>query len=420
MSEISLYRTTSEIQAFINLLSGKWKLPVIHELVGGPKRFGELRRDLGNISQKVLTDTLRMLEEDGIVERTVYPDTVLHVEYYLSQMGWGIYPILREMTIYMHEYETFRGSGREEEGKNCPYFVKEAIGKKRMSEYSERIKAARKALDESEHLFIGTGSQINTAYGVNLFSRLLAKKIYPDTYKLENIEDLIDRYSNIFPGNEEQFWKFWTAFLWFMRFERNVNEGHQLIAEYAASRDYFAATTNADCQLVRAGLSAERVFAGLGNYTYLQCITPCKNRVFEAEPYLVRLKNLFSKGTFTSSDIPRCPYCGNYLVPNHFRTRVISVASANTVASQEDVIRFVNKTKGSRTVFLEVGCGNRMPNIVRNRIESSVIENPNAVMIRINSDDLSFRFPEAEKQAILFNEGIKTVLPDLLLPEGNY
>jgi DNA-binding HxlR family transcriptional regulator len=74
----------------ISLLADKWTIPVIHALARGTKRTGELRRAIAGVSQKMLTQTLRMLEERGLIQRTVYPVVPPRVEYRLTQLGESI------------------------------------------------------------------------------------------------------------------------------------------------------------------------------------------------------------------------------------------------------------------------------------------------------------------------------------------
>jgi DNA-binding HxlR family transcriptional regulator len=71
----------------VSLLADKWTIPVVHALARGTKRTGELRREVAGVSQKMLTQTLRSLEEHGLVERTVYPVVPPRVEYRLTAMG---------------------------------------------------------------------------------------------------------------------------------------------------------------------------------------------------------------------------------------------------------------------------------------------------------------------------------------------
>ena len=89
----------------VQLIGSKWKLLILRNLLQRPWRFNELRRDLEGISQKVLTDSLRAMEEDGIITRTVYPEVPPRVEYALSPLGESMRPILDAMEQWGTEYK---------------------------------------------------------------------------------------------------------------------------------------------------------------------------------------------------------------------------------------------------------------------------------------------------------------------------
>ncbi|TDF98750.1 winged helix-turn-helix transcriptional regulator [Paenibacillus piri] len=88
------------IEPVLEILDGKWTLLLLRDLFNGIKRFGELRRSLHPISPKTLTDRLRMLEEKGIVTRTLYPGVPLHVEYELTERGQRLQPIFAAMRAW--------------------------------------------------------------------------------------------------------------------------------------------------------------------------------------------------------------------------------------------------------------------------------------------------------------------------------
>ena len=98
-------RTKEELPACpvattVQLIGSKWKLLILRNLLSRPWRFNELKKDLDGISQKVLTDSLRSLEEDGIVTRTVYPEVPPRVEYALSELGNSMRPIISAMEAW--------------------------------------------------------------------------------------------------------------------------------------------------------------------------------------------------------------------------------------------------------------------------------------------------------------------------------
>ena len=89
----------------VQLIGSKWKLLILRNLLQRPWRFNELRRSLDGISQKVLTDSLRSMEEDGLITRTVYPEVPPHVEYALSETGESMRPILMAMQSWGTNYK---------------------------------------------------------------------------------------------------------------------------------------------------------------------------------------------------------------------------------------------------------------------------------------------------------------------------
>ena len=89
----------------VALIGSKWKLLIIRNLRVRPWRFNELRKDLDGISQKVLTDSLRALEEDRIITRTVYPEVPPRVEYALSSLGKSMEPIINSMEAWGMDYQ---------------------------------------------------------------------------------------------------------------------------------------------------------------------------------------------------------------------------------------------------------------------------------------------------------------------------
>ena len=89
----------------VQMTGRKWKLLIMRNLLSRPWRFNELKRDLEGISQKVLTDSLRSMEADGIITRTVYPEVPPRVEYALSELGESMRPIIKAMEVWGTEYK---------------------------------------------------------------------------------------------------------------------------------------------------------------------------------------------------------------------------------------------------------------------------------------------------------------------------
>ena len=96
---------TCEKELTLSLISGKWKIVLIWHLAHeGPLRFGQMMRLFGNISQRILTKQLREMEQDGLISRKIYDSTVPKVEYYLTELGMTLVPIVDSMWIWGKEH----------------------------------------------------------------------------------------------------------------------------------------------------------------------------------------------------------------------------------------------------------------------------------------------------------------------------
>jgi DNA-binding HxlR family transcriptional regulator len=93
--ELEMIRGT---HAVLDLLAGRWSVDVLYLLASGTRRYSEIYYDVGEISKKTLTQTLRSLEANGLVTRQAYPDVPVRVEYSLAPLGWSITRLL--MTMY--------------------------------------------------------------------------------------------------------------------------------------------------------------------------------------------------------------------------------------------------------------------------------------------------------------------------------
>ena len=93
------------VETTLTLISDKWKVLILRDLMPGTKRFGELKKSVGNVSQKVLTSQLREMEQSGLLIRTVYPEVPPRVEYTLTDLGRSLKPILDAMQSWGQAYK---------------------------------------------------------------------------------------------------------------------------------------------------------------------------------------------------------------------------------------------------------------------------------------------------------------------------
>jgi DNA-binding HxlR family transcriptional regulator len=96
------------VEVTLNLIDGKWKGVILFHLQAGTCRFGELRRRMPRITQRMLTKQLRALEEDGLITRKIYPEVPPRVEYTLSDMGERLRPVIDVLFAWGEEYHAQR------------------------------------------------------------------------------------------------------------------------------------------------------------------------------------------------------------------------------------------------------------------------------------------------------------------------
>lgn len=93
------------VETTAQLIGSKWRLLIMRDLLSGSKRFGELKRSVGSISQKVLTSNLRDMEQRGLVVRRVYPEVPPRVEYSLTETGESLRPVIQAMWNWGESYQ---------------------------------------------------------------------------------------------------------------------------------------------------------------------------------------------------------------------------------------------------------------------------------------------------------------------------
>ena len=98
------------VETTLTLISDKWKVLILRDLLQGTKRFGELKKSIGHVTQKVLTAQLRDMEEKGLLTRKVYAEVPPRVEYTLTELGYSLKPILDAMWTWGEAYKSSRGA----------------------------------------------------------------------------------------------------------------------------------------------------------------------------------------------------------------------------------------------------------------------------------------------------------------------
>ena len=105
MSEEKKELPACPVETTLTLIGDKWKVLILRDLMNGTKRFGELKKSIGTVSQKVLTAQLRDMEESGLLTRKVYAEVPPRVEYTLTELGYSLKPVLDSLWSWGEEYK---------------------------------------------------------------------------------------------------------------------------------------------------------------------------------------------------------------------------------------------------------------------------------------------------------------------------
>ena len=107
------------VETTLMLIGDKWKVLILRDLMDGTKRFGELKKSIGHVTQKVLTAQLRDMEEKGLLTRKVYAEVPPRVEYTLTETGYSLKPVLDSMVVWGTGYQQ-RSSGPQPDAAPAP------------------------------------------------------------------------------------------------------------------------------------------------------------------------------------------------------------------------------------------------------------------------------------------------------------
>ena len=198
-----------------------------------------------------------------------------------------------------------------------------------------------------------------------------------------------------FPTQEDK-WAYWSQHIWMNRFEPGATPLYRRLFEWARDRDYFVITTNVDAQFELAGFDPQRIFATQGDYGYIQCARGCHDQIYPVRSLMEEWRfdlGARSDGTFERtrlSDpalVPACPVCGGRM-ETHLRADGFFVETDDWHAAQQRYQAFAERTRGSRTVLLELGVGWNTPVWIRYPFENvaQILGPDHAPLVRINYD----------------------------------
>ena len=278
--------------------------------------------------------------------------------------------------------------------------------------YLNEISDAAEAIKNADHILIGIGAGMSASGGLNYSDPELAKKWYPEYFSLgkHSISEIMGDFwpTTINDKNAVAYWGFWAQHICHIRYEAKVLQPYQDLFEIVSKKDYFICSTNVDGQLEKAGFDKRKIFAPQGNYAFFQCEKPCTQDVYENKFMIdTMLENMVSPLHIRKQDIPHCPRCGRFLIPNlRCDYRFVEKPHMENLRTYQE---FLDKSEDKNPVLLELGVGFNTPGIIRMPFERITAEFADAKLIRINFEDANVN-PIIQNRSISIREDIQQVL----------
>lgn len=299
--------------------------------------------------------------------------------------------------------------------------------KKQGVDDADKIKKIQSALVEADAVIIGAGAGLSTSAGFTY----TGERFHKYFFDFEEKYGFHDMYTGgFYPYHAlEEHWAYWSRYIYINRYLDAPRNTYANILEVVKNKDYFVLTTNVDHCFQKAGFDHKRLFYTQGDYGLFQCSGPCCKETFDNKEIIINMlmEQGFSiesdgtlklpeqgklKMTVSSSVLPVCPHCGKPLTMNlRSDDTFVEDTGWNKAAMCYD--QFLQRHKGLKMVFFELGVGYNTPVIIKYPFWQMTAKNPNATYICIN-DSEAFCPEDIERQAICIDDDIDSVFHRLM------
>ncbi len=196
-------------------------------------------------------------------------------------------------------------------------------------------------------------------------------------------------YWNVIPENALGYYTFWAKHIWNVRYKPDALKPYADLCKIMDGRDCFIITTNVDRQFTKAGFDDNKKLATQGDYGLFQCSVPCTQEVYDNREMVERMvNNIVDDYYIREQDVPRCPHCGSFLIPN-LRKDSTFVEEPH-LRNLDAYYKYIERAKNEKITLFELGVGFNTPVIIRFPFEKLAQQYPdNVKLIRVNMDNAS-------------------------------
>lgn len=281
--------------------------------------------------------------------------------------------------------------------------------------YEDKINDVVKKIEDADAIVIGIGAGMTASGGINYIDQKTVKELFPEYYNLgfKSIMEIQSAFWKLSEENKLSYWGYWSRHIDKIRYKTELLAPYKNLVKIISNKNYFICTTNADGQTQKSGFDKDKIFAPQGNYDVFQCIVPCSRDEVYSNESMVKdmVASINENNQIDEKFIPKCPKCGNYLIPN---LRCDDKFVENPHMYNLDQYRnFIMNNIDKNIVFIELGVGFNSPGIIRFPFEQITYSSPNATLIRINKG-MAMVPKEIESKSICIDDDINEVLTQIL------
>lgn len=290
---------------------------------------------------------------------------------------------------------------------------------------SNDLSVIKEKLRKADAVVIGAGAGLSTSAGFT-YSGERFEHYFLDFEKEYGFSDM---YSGGFYSYDtlEEYWAYWSRYIYINRYVNIPTDLYTRLFEVVKDKDYFVLTTNVDHCFQKAGFDKARLFYTQGDYGLFQCSKPCHNETYDNAEIikkmvlsqgfsiengeLIKPKNGEIKRTVPTELIPKCPKCGRPMSMN-LRADNTFVQDEGWYKASEEYESFMERQRGKKVVFIELGVGYNTPGIIKYNFWRYANNWQNAFYVCINKGE-AYVPREIEDKGIGINEDIKKVVEEL-------
>jgi NAD-dependent SIR2 family protein deacetylase len=252
--------------------------------------------------------------------------------------------------------------------------------------FRDSIDAIKRELDSANAILVGAGAGLSAAAGLLYTDFETFRTWFPGYHERYGLRYIYQAAFFDFPSIEE-YYAYWARHITKIRYDFPVGKPYTDLRTILDGRNYFVLSTNADGQFEKVGFDTTRLCTPQGDYAFFQCSTPCRETIYPNRQIVSSMLSSIGEHEFAirTEDIPRCPNCGEPLVPNLRKDS--RFVEAPWLGRFDDFRAFVRDALSGRLLLLELGVGFNTPGIIRFPFEDMVSQRTNTAMIRINKDD---------------------------------